>query len=467
MSMLPRIKPRTFYDLVIEVAIVRPGPIQGDMVHPYLRRREGKEDVVYPKPELEKVLGKTLGVPLFQEQAMRVAIECAGFTPGEADQLRRAMATFKHTGGVSKFGEKLIASMIANGYEQEFAEKTFKQLEGFGSYGFPESHAASFALIAYASSWMKCWHPDVFCAALLNAQPMGFYAPAQIVRDARDHGIDVRPVCVNASRWDCTLEPTDREDRFAVRLGMRMVKGLANADAAAIIAARAEQAFVSVDDLRRRAGVVAAALRPTRRGRCIPSVAAARPRDALWAIKALHDEALPLLPPPQPVNPDPSRKSGTAVTLRPMTAGGEVVEDYGHVGLTLRSHPVSFLREDLGARGIVTCAEAMAARDGRWLEAAGLVLVRQMPGSAKASCSSLSKTRPESPISSSGRKCSNISDESSIGHHDRGARPHPARRRGGPSRRAAILPIFVGACEGRRARHRRSRFLRDHQAVKG
>ena len=186
MSMLPRIKPRTFYDLVIEVAIVRPGPIQGDMVHPYLRRREGKEKPVYPKPELERVLGKTLGVPLFQEQAMRVAIECAGFTPGEADQLRRAMATFKHTGGVSKFSEKLITGMMKNGYTHEFAAQTFKQLEGFGSYGFPESHAASFALIAYASSWMKCWHPDVFCAALLNAQPMGFYAPAQIVRDARD-----------------------------------------------------------------------------------------------------------------------------------------------------------------------------------------------------------------------------------------------------------------------------------------
>ena len=208
MAMLPRIKPRTFYDLVIEVAIVRPGPIQGDMVHPYLRRREGKEDVVYPKPELEKVLGKTLGVPLFQEQAMRVAIACAGFTPSEADQLRRSMATFKHTGGVSKFRDKLIDGMVANGYERDYAEKTFKQLEGFGSYGFPESHAASFALIAYASSWLKCHHPDVFCAALLNAQPMGFYAPAQIVRDARDHGVEVRPVCVNASRWDCTLEPT-------------------------------------------------------------------------------------------------------------------------------------------------------------------------------------------------------------------------------------------------------------------
>ena len=254
MSMLPRMKPRTFYDLVIEVAIVRPGPIQGDMVHPYLRRREGKEEVVYPKPELEKVLGKTLGVPLFQEQAMRVAIECAGFTPGEADQLRRAMATFKFTGGVSKFKDKLVEGMVARGYDREFAEKTFSQLEGFGSYGFPESHAASFALIAYASSWMKCWHPDVFCASLLNAQPMGFYAPAQIVRDAREHGVEVRPVCVNASRWDCTLEPID-DERFAVRLGLRMVRGLANKDGAALVAARGETPFSSVDDLWRRAKV--------------------------------------------------------------------------------------------------------------------------------------------------------------------------------------------------------------------
>ena len=186
-----------------------PGPIQGDMVHPYLRRREGKEPVDYPKPELEKVLGKTLGVPLFQEQAMQVAIVCAGFTPGEADQLRRAMATFKFTGGVSHFSDKLIAGMVDNGYAQEFAERTFKQLEGFGSYGFPESHAASFALIAYASSWMKCYHPGRLLRGALNAQPMGFYAPAQLVRDAREHGVEVRPVCVNASRWDCTLEPTD------------------------------------------------------------------------------------------------------------------------------------------------------------------------------------------------------------------------------------------------------------------
>ncbi|MGH6811399.1 MAG: error-prone DNA polymerase [Methylocella sp.] len=384
MAMLPRIKPRTFYDLVIEVAIVRPGPIQGDMVHPYLRRREGKEEVVYPKPELEKVLGKTLGVPLFQEQAMRVAIACAGFTPSEADQLRRSMATFKHTGGVSKFRDKLVTGMVAKGYERDYAEKTFKQLEGFGSYGFPESHAASFALIAYASSWLKCHHPDVFCAALLNAQPMGFYAPAQIVRDAHDHGVEVRPVCVNASRWDCTLEPTGGEGRFAVRLGLRMVHGLANADAAAIVAARADLPFACVDDLRRRAGAPAASLvRLAEADAFRPSLKLAR-REALWAIKALRDEPLPLFAAAS------LREARTvpeihepAVALRPMTAGGEVVEDYGHVGLTLRSHPVSFLREDLRRQRIVTCAEAMQARDGRSLRTAGLVLVRQMPGSAK------------------------------------------------------------------------------------
>jgi error-prone DNA polymerase len=384
MAMLPRIKPRTFYDLVIEVAIVRPGPIQGDMVHPYLRRREGKEDVVYPKPELEKVLGKTLGVPLFQEQAMRVAIACAGFTPSEANQLRRSMATFKHTGGVSKFRDKLIAGMVANGYERDYAEKTFKQLEGFGSYGFPESHAASFALIAYASSWLKCHHPDVFCAALLNAQPMGFYAPAQIVRDARDHGVEVRPVCVNASRWDCTLELTGGGERFAVRLGLRMGRGLANADAAAIVAARADQPFASIDDLWWRAGVPSASLvRIAEADAFRPTLKLAR-REALWAIKALRDAPLPLFAAASVREEETVPEiNEPAVALRPMTAGGEVVEDYGHVGLTLRSHPVSFLREDLRRGRMVTCAEAMQARDGRWLQTAGLVLVRQMPGSAK------------------------------------------------------------------------------------
>ncbi|MBB3997481.1 error-prone DNA polymerase [Aureimonas pseudogalii] len=388
MAMLPRMKPRTFYDLVIEVAIVRPGPIQGDMVHPYLRRREGKEDVIFPKPELEKVLGKTLGVPLFQEQAMRVAIECAGFTPGEADQLRRAMATFKFTGGVSHFRDKLVEGMVANGYEREFAERTFRQLEGFGSYGFPESHAASFALIAYASSWLKCWHPDVFCAALLNAQPMGFYAPAQIVRDAQDHGIEVRPVCVNASRWDCTLEPgsekSSDDGRFAVRLGLRMVRGLANAEAGRLIAARGGEPFGSVDDVWRRVRIPSATLVELAEADAFRSSLGVSRRDALWTLKGLRDEPLPLFAaaadreagrPPEQIEP--------VVRLREMPAGREVVEDYGHVGLTLRQHPVSFLRTDLQRRRMITCAEAMASRDRRWVEVAGLVLVRQRPGSAK------------------------------------------------------------------------------------
>ncbi len=384
MSMLPRLKPRTYYDLVVQVAIVRPGPIQGDMVHPYLRRREGLEPVHYPKPELERVLGKTLGVPLFQEQAMQVAISCAGFTPGEADMLRKSMATFKHTGGVSAFKAKLIDGMVANGYERDFAEATFRQLEGFGSYGFPESHAASFALIAYASAWLKCWHPDVFAAALLNSQPMGFYAPAQIVRDARDHGVEVRPVCVNTSRWDCTLEPTDDEDRFAVRLGFRMVRSLANQHAASMVGARADQPFASVDDLWRRAGVPQAALAQLAEADAFrPAFDLAR-REALWAIRGLRDEPLPLFAAAtareEEIVPEIREP---AVSLRPMTAGSEVVEDYGHVGLSLRSHPVSFLREDLHRRRIVSCAEAMDARDGRWLEAAGIVLVRQRPGSAK------------------------------------------------------------------------------------
>ncbi|KQQ85672.1 error-prone DNA polymerase [Aureimonas sp. Leaf324] len=391
MAMLPRMKPRTFYDLVIEVAIVRPGPIQGDMVHPYLRRREGREKVVFPKPELERVLGKTLGVPLFQEQAMRVAIECAGFTPGEADQLRRAMATFKFTGGVSHFRDKLVEGMVANGYEREFAERTFRQLEGFGSYGFPESHAASFALIAYASSWLKCWHPDVFCAALLNAQPMGFYAPAQIVRDAQEHGVEVRPVCVNASRWDCTLEPSGAEEfseaddgRYAVRLGLRMVRGLSNAEAARLIASREDRPFASVDDLWRRARVPHATLTELAEADAFRPALGMSRRDALWAIKALRDEPLPLFAAAA------DREAATVseqvepvVRLRAMPEGGEVVEDYGHVGLTLRQHPVSFLRAELGRRRHITCAEAMSSRDRRWVEVAGLVLVRQRPGSAK------------------------------------------------------------------------------------
>ena len=378
MAMLPRLKPRSFYDLVIEVAIVRPGPIQGDMVHPYLRRREGKEAVDYPKPELEKVLGKTLGVPLFQEQAMRVAIECAGFTPGEADQLRRSMATFKMTGGVSHFKTKLVGGMVTRGYAQDFAEKTFSQLEGFGSYGFPESHAASFALLAYASSWLKCHHPDVFCAALLNSQPMGFYQPAQIVRDAQEHGVEVRPVCVNASRWDCTLEPHGDTGRFAVRLGLRMIKGLADVDAAPLVLARGEQPYRSIDEVWRRSGTKTGALsRLAEADAFLPSLKLQR-REAAWAIKALRDDALPLFD-----QPDASELNEPDVALKAMTEGREIVEDYGHVGLSLRRHPLALLRGDLTQRRRAPCRDVAQGKDGRFIQTAGLVLVRQMPGSAK------------------------------------------------------------------------------------
>ncbi|MBS1054666.1 error-prone DNA polymerase [Gluconobacter kondonii] len=381
MSMLPRMKPRTFYDLVIQVAIVRPGPIQGDMVHPYLRRREKLEPVTYPSKTLRGILGKTLGVPLFQEQAMQVAIHCAGFTPGEADQLRRAMATFKATGGVSPFRDKLVNGMLANGYEQDFAEQTFSQLEGFGSYGFPESHAASFALIAYASAWMKCHHPDVFCAALLNSQPMGFYAPSQIVQDAQRHGVEVRPICINASRWDCTLE-RGRNGRYAVvRLGFRMVRGLANGHGAALIAARMPD-YESIDDVWRRADVPVSALE------CLAEADAFRVfgqmrRAALWSIKGLADTALPLFeaadrgrnfPLPEVIEPE--------IVLPQMSERASVHEDYRATGLSLTGHPVAFLREGLRKEGTVRCGDLPYLRDGRRIQLTGLVLMRQRPGTA-------------------------------------------------------------------------------------
>ena len=382
MSMLPRMKPTRFYDLVIEVAIVRPGPIQGDMVHPYLRRREGRETPVYPKPELRKVLEKTLGVPLFQEQAMKVAIVGAGFTPAEADQLRRAMATFKFTGGVSHFYDKLVEGMVTRGYPRDFAERTFKQIEGFGSYGFPESHAASFAKIAYASSWMKCHHPDIFCAALLNAQPMGFYAPAQIVRCARTHGVELRSPCINASRWDCTLEETGSRYK-AVRLGLRMVRGLSNIHGAQIIAARGDTPFESVEEVWRRSNVPPAAIERLADGDVFRTLDRDR-RQSLWALKGLGEASLPLfaaadvregLWSPEGAEPD--------VPLRALTAGREVVEDYRTIQLSLRAHPLSFLREGMRREGIVTAAECDRLPENRLIEVAGIILVRQKPGSAK------------------------------------------------------------------------------------
>ena len=382
MSMLPRMKPRRFYDLVIQVAIVRPGPIQGDMVHPYLRRREGLERPEYPRPELRAVLEKTLGVPLFQEQAMKVAIVGAGFTPAEADALRRAMATFKFTGGVSHFSEKLIEGMVARGYPREFAERTFRQLEGFGSYGFPESHAASFAKIAYASAWMKHHHPDVFCASLMNAQPMGFYAPAQIVRDAREHGVDVRPPCVNASRWDCTLEPTSGR-YFAVRLGLRQVRGLSNADGAAIVGARSTIPFESVEDVWRRSGVPRAAIEKLADADAFHTFGNDR-RHGLWKVKGLGEAPLPLF-----AAADREAETFSAegrepdVNLRPLTDGREVIEDYRTLQLSLRAHPLTFVRDELCRRGVTRCADLAGIRDGRHVEVAGIILVRQKPGSAK------------------------------------------------------------------------------------
>ncbi len=372
MSMLPRMKPKELYDLTIQVAIVRPGPIQGDMVHPYLRRRDGLEEAYLPTEELRAVLGKTLGVPLFQEQAMQVAMVCAGFTATQADQLRRAMATFKVTGGVNKFHTELIEGMVARNYSREFAERIFKQIEGFGSYGFPESHAASFALIAYASSWVKCHHPDVFACALLNAQPMGFYAPAQIVRDARQHGVEIRPVSINESRWDCTLEPGGRT--HAVRLGLRMAKGLSEKDADRLITSR-HCAYDSIANLHRRTRLLPGALERLAEADAFACLGLSR-RQASWEVRALAVSDLPLF-----VGQEDFVEAATA--LAPMQSGREVVEDYRSIGLTLRRHPVSFLRAELANSGMISAADLSHTRDGSRISIAGIVLVRQKPGSAK------------------------------------------------------------------------------------
>ncbi|WP_245841600.1 error-prone DNA polymerase [Sphingomonas lenta] len=382
MSMLPRMRPEDFYDLAIQIAIVRPGPIQGNMVHPYLKRREQRRlnpDIKfpYPTPELEPVLDKTFGVPLFQEQAMQVAIVGAGFTPGEADSLRRAMATFKLTGGVSKFNERLISGMLARGIGREFAERLVKQIEGFGSYGFPESHAASFAKIAYASSWMKCHHPDVFCAALLNAQPMGFYAPAQIVRDAKDHNVEVRPVCVLDSEWDTRMVgrlAADETGLLPLRLGMRVVAGLAEVDADKILKARARAPFTSPEDLWRRSGAKLAALEALARADAFHGFGLNR-REALWRLRGLGETALPLV--------DASDIAEEPAVLKPLSAGREVVEDYRSTQLSLRAHPLKFLRGELDRRGMTRCGDLARIKDGAFVEVAGVILVRQRPGSAR------------------------------------------------------------------------------------
>jgi error-prone DNA polymerase len=490
MSMLPRLKPREFYDLVIEVAIVRPGPIQGDMVHPYLRRRQGLEEVRYPSPspahgqpdELERVLGKTLGVPLFQEQAMRIAIVAAGFTPAEADKLRRAMATFRRVGTIKYFRDKLVEGMAARGYPRDFAERCFHQIEGFGEYGFPESHAASFALLVYASAWMKCRYPDAFAAALLNSQPMGFYAPAQIVRDAEEHGIEVRPVDVNHSDWDNTLEagvypplqegrplpyypPLQREGRtakgspgwgnpvplategraeaeapspppalslpspasggekggddlpppgggvrvlhricdcpvssgaiprlnprhagmagdisghHAVRLGFRQIVGFCEDDGRTIERCRGA-GFDSIRDLWLKSALSRAVLERLAGADAFRSLCLDR-RQALWAVRALRragdKDDLPLFARAAMASIEPE------VALPPMRIGEEVVEDYRRLHLSLKAHPVAFLRAELDRRGILRHDRLAATPSGRRVTVAGLVLVRQRPGSA-------------------------------------------------------------------------------------
>src|SRR6056297_1365249 len=338
MNFLPRMKPRTFYDLVIETAIIRPGPIQGDMVHPFIRRRNGEEKVEFPSDELGKVLGKTLGVPLFQEQAMQIAIVGADFTPEQADRLRRSLATFKKHGNVSEFRTLFLRGMRNKGYDEDFAERCFSQIEGFGSYGFPESHAASFALLVYASAWIKHHHPAVFACALLNAQPMGFYAPAQIVRDAREHGVTVRPVCINASFWDNTLEP-DRQGRLALRLGFRQIKGVARDEADWIAAARGN-GYAGPEDVWRRAGLAPALLARLAEADAFAALGLAR-RDALWQAKALHSpEPLPLFA----RDLDGEAIHEPAAHLPKMTLGEEMVEDYAALHLSLRAHPLALLR---------------------------------------------------------------------------------------------------------------------------
>ena len=405
MTMLPRLRPRCFYDLVIEVAIVRPGPIQGDMVHPFLRRRQGHEKVVYPAPapehgpadELERVLGRTLGVPLFQEQAMKIAIVAAGFAPAEADRLRRAMATFRRVGTIHTFQEKMVRGMTARGYDAEFADRCFRQIEGFGEYGFPESHAASFALLVYSSCWMKCHYPDVFLAAMLNAQPLGFYAPAQLVRDAREHGVEVRPVDINHSDWDATLEPETPAPKArpvharhrqqarsirtacAVRLGLHQIKGLKETDADRLLAAR-RHPYRSIHDLRLRSGLARSALERLAEADAFRSIGLDR-RQALWRVRAL-DEAGTADQPPLFAS-HPVAAGEPSIALPAMPQGEHVVNDYRTLALSLKAHPVSFVRAELIRRRIVECARLADLPSGRRVTIAGLVLVRQRPGTAK------------------------------------------------------------------------------------
>ncbi|GAB5375617.1 MAG: error-prone DNA polymerase [Acuticoccus sp.] len=387
-NMLPRLKPCTFYDLVIQVAIVRPGPIQGDMVHPYLRRRNGEESVDFPAPapehgppdELARVLGRTLGVPLFQEQAMKIAMVAARFTPEEANGLRRAMATFRHVGTIHAFEEKMVEGMVRRGYARDFAQRCFDQVKGFGEYGFPESHAASFARLVYISAWIKCHHPAAFACGLLNAQPMGFYAPAQIVRDAREHGVVVRPVDINHSHWDNTLEPDAASaGGLALRLGLRQVDGLRQ-DHGEMLMARRPPAFRDIEACWKRTRLPLAALKRLADADAFRSVGLDR-RAALWAVRRLPDD------PPLPLfEAAAAREAGAEedAALPDMTLAEHVVADYQTLRLSLKSHPMALLRDTFAARRVATCAAVCAMRDGARATAAGVVLIRQRPGKGTA-----------------------------------------------------------------------------------
>jgi error-prone DNA polymerase len=371
MAMLPRLKPASYYDLVIEVAIIRPGPIQGDMVHPYLRRRSGEEAVSYPSREVERVLERTLGVPIFQEQVMQLAIVAAGFTPGEADQLRRAMAAWRRSGDLEKFEERLVRGMTERNYSSEFAQRIFSQIKGFGEYGFPESHAASFALLVYVSAWLKRYEPAAFCCALLNSQPMGFYAPQQLVRSAREHGVEVRTVDVNRSEWDSTLEHRADGDP-AVRLGLRQVKGLSNEAGRRIVVARAHAQFSDVGELAARAELGTRDLGSLASAGALETLAGNRHR-ARWDVagveqptallgQARFNEALPL--------------------LRQPSEGEDIAADYRHIGISLGRHPLELLRARLNAAGICTAQQVAVLTHGQRVRAAGLVITRQRPASA-------------------------------------------------------------------------------------
>ena len=371
MSMLPRLKPANFYDLVIEVAIVRPGPIQGDMVHPYLRRRNREEPESYPSPEVEKVLKRTLGVPIFQEQVMQLAMVAAGFTPGEADDLRRSMAAWKRRGGLERFEERLMGGMRERGYSEEFAARIFRQIQGFGEYGFPESHATSFALLAYASAWLKCHEPAIFTCALLNSLPMGFYAPAQLVRDARAHGVEVRPVDVLTSDWDCTLERRE-DDEPALRLGLRLAKGLSRAGADRLVAARRAHAFESVQDLAERTRLERRDLNALADAGACARLTGNRHR-AVWEVTGVEA--------PLPVFPQLRIAEGIPLLAAP-TEGQNVLADYRSLSLTLGRHPLALLRERLRARHLLTARELDGLAHGMRVGTAGLVITRQRPSSA-------------------------------------------------------------------------------------